>query len=354
MKGVFDRACGRRLQDLYHKGIKAEIFKAVHQVARPRGAPSAEQFAFVEGPLPVPGPGEALVENLYLSVDPYMREMMDGGWKLNAPLEGRSVGRVVESNEPALKPGQLVFHRQGWRTHAVVKSKDVRFLMERPGVPTSAYLGILGGTGLSAYIALAKVAKLEKGEDVFITSAAGGVGTAAGQIARLMGARRVVGSAGSPAKVRHLLDELHFDAAFDYHAGPMPELLAKAAPEGFHVCVENVGGEQLEAAIGAMRPHGRIAWVGAVAQYNDLKAPPPAPRNLYDVVSKSLRLEGFLVRDYNHAQNELEEFLAPHIGSGRVRLEETVVEGFENIVTAFLGVMKGANVGKMIVKAAQP
>ena len=335
---------------MYHTGIKARTFKAVHQVARPSGFPKAEEFAFVEGELPEPGPGEALVENLYLSVDPYMREMMDGDWALNAPLEGRSIGRVLESKDPGLAPGQLVFHRQAWRTHALVQAKNARVLRERPGVPTSAYLGVLGGTGLSAYVALAKIAKLAPGEDVFITAAAGGVGSAAGQMARLMNAGRVVGSAGSQAKVRHLIDELGFDAAVNYRAGPLPQLLAKVAPGGFHVCVENVGGEQLEAAIGAMRPHGRIAWVGAVAQYNNAGAPPPAPRNLYDVVGKSLRLEGFLVREYGHAQGELEEFLAPHIQSGRVRLEETVVEGFDHVVSAFLGMLRGENVGKMIVK----
>ena len=329
----------------------ASFSLAVHQVARPVGAPAASDFAFVEGPIPAPGPGTALVENLYLSVDPYMRGNMDGTWALNAPLEGRTIGRVLQSRDPRLSAGQLVFHRKGWCTHAIIDPAEARVISQPPQVPLSAYLGILGGTGLSAYIALAKIARLQAGETVFISAAAGGVGTAAGRIARLLGAERVVGSAGSGAKVKHLTDALGFDAAFDYHQGPLPELLAAAAPGGIDVYVDNVGGAHLEAAIGAMRENGRIAWVGAVAQYND-KQPPPGPRNLFEVVHKSLRLEGFLVRNYGHLQGELEEFLVPLIQDGRVDLDETVVDGFERIVDSFLGVLRGTNIGKMIVRAA--
>ncbi len=329
-----------------HKG-----FRAVHQISRPSGAPAASDFAFVDGPIPAPGPGQALVENLYLSVDPYMRGSMDE-WTLNGPLEGRTIGRVLESCDPGLSVGQFVFHRKGWCTHALVASAEVRLVSPPPGVPLSAYLGILGGTGLSAYVALVKIARLKAGETVFISAAAGGVGTAAGRIARLLGAGRVVGSAGSTAKVEHLIKNLGFDAAFDYHQGPLSESLAKAAPGGVDVYVDNVGGAHLEAAIGAMRERGRIAWVGAVAQYNDVQSP-PGPSNLFEIVHKSLRLEGFLVRDHGNLQGELEDFLVPHIQAGRVGLDETIVEGFDRVVDAFLGVLTGKNVGKMIVRAAQ-
>ncbi|MCP3816784.1 NADP-dependent oxidoreductase [Streptomyces sp. A3M-1-3] len=326
---------------------------AVHQVARPHGFPTPGHFSFVESPLPVPAPGTALVENLHLSVDPYHREMMDGDFELNTPLEGRSLGRVLDSRSPALKEGDLVFHRQGWRTHALVTpgADGTRRITPYEGVPLSAYLSILGGTGLTAYVALTRTLRLQPGEDLFISAAAGGVGTAAGRIARLLGAGRIVGSAGSAAKVGHLTGRLGFDAAFDYHDGPVGELLAKAAPDGIDAYVDNVGGDHLAGAIDALRDHGRIAWVGAIAQYNGGR-PPAAPRNLFDIVAKSLRLEGVLVRDYAHLQGELEEFLAPHLRSGRIAPVETVVDGFERTVDAFLGMLRGQNTGKMVVRVA--
>ncbi|MEY6569520.1 NADP-dependent oxidoreductase, partial [Streptomyces sp. PGLac3x] len=181
-------------------GRLPEKLTAVHQIRRPRGAPVPEDFAFVTEPVPELLPGTALVENTWLSVDPYMRENMDGEWELHAPLEGRTLGRVVASAEPALPEGALVLHRQGWRTHAAVTAAEVRVLPDLPGVAQESFLGILGGTGLTAYVALTRIAALRPGEDVFISAAAGGVGSAAGQLARLLSARRVIGSAGTRAK----------------------------------------------------------------------------------------------------------------------------------------------------------
>ncbi|WP_030613824.1 zinc-binding dehydrogenase [Streptomyces sclerotialus] len=324
----------------------------VHQVSRPDGFPMREDFAFVEEPVPAPAPGEALVENLYLSVDPYMRELMDGGWDLHTPLEGRSVGRVAVSRAPGLEEGALVFHRRGWRTHALVTPGDVRVLPSHRGVPAHTYLGLLGGTGLTAYVALTRTVRLQPGESVFISAAAGGVGSAAGQLARLMGAGRVIGSAGSPAKVRRLTEEWGFDAAFDYHDGPVGDLLGKAAPDGIDVYLDNVGGDHLEGAIQGLREFGRIAWIGAIAQYHNSAQPPAAPRNLYDIVEKSLRLEGVLVRNHRDAQGELEEFLVPHLRSGRVADVQTMSHGFDSVVDAFLGMLGGANTGKMLVRVA--
>ncbi|MFD5560400.1 NADP-dependent oxidoreductase [Kitasatospora griseola] len=325
--------------------------RAIHQVARPDGMPTAEQFAFVDDELPPLTEGSALVENAYLSVDPYMLGSMEGGeggWELNAPLEGRTVGRVVESRSAALPVGATVIHRQGWRTHAVVTRADVRVLPDLPGVPLSAFLGVLGGTGLSAYVGLTRIARLAPGEDLFVSAAAGGVGTAAGQLARLLGARRVIGSAGSPAKTAFLTEQLGFDAAFDYHDGPVADLLTAAAPDGIDVYLDNVGGDHLAAAIGAMRDFGRIAWCGAIAQYTTEL--PAAPHNLFELVGRSIRLEGFLVRNHMDAQEELYDLLAPHLRSGRVISPETVLDGFDRTVDAFLGVLTGANTGKMLVR----
>lgn len=325
--------------------------RAVHQIRRPNGWPVAGDLAFVEEKMPEPGAGEALVENVYLSVDPYHRECMDGDWELNAPLEGRSIGRVVRSEDPRLAEGDLVFHREGWRTHAVVAADAVRVLDVPQGVPASAYLGVLGGTGLTAYAALRRVAHIQPGEDLYISAAAGGVGSAAGQFAKLLGAGRVIGSAGSKAKVRHLIDTLGFDAAFDYHDGPVGEQLAELAPDGIDVYLDNVGGDHLAGAIDALREFGRIAWCGAVAQYNSTE-PPPAPRNLFDMVGKSLRLEGFLVARHRDAQQEMEDFAVPHLRSGALVPDETVVRGFDSVIDAFMGMLRGENTGKMIVQTA--
>lgn len=327
-----------------------ETALTVHQTARPHGFPTAAHFAFVESPLPAPAPGTALVENLYWSVDPYHREMMDGDFALNAPLEGRTIGRVVASRDPALTEGEIVFHRQGWRTHSVVKPDEVRRRPRFEGVPLTAYLGVLGGTGLTAYVGLTRIAELREGQDLFVSAAAGGVGTATGRLARLMGAGRLVGSAGSAAKAAYLTGHVGYDAVFDHRSGPAAGLLAEAAPDGIDVYVDNVGGEQLEAAISALRERGRIVRVGTLTQYN-AAGTPYALRNLPDIVEKSLRMEGFLVRDYPHLQEELYEFVVPHLRSGRVALDETVVEGFDRIVDAFLGMLRGENQGKMIVRA---
>ncbi|MFE9017141.1 NADP-dependent oxidoreductase [Streptomyces sp. NPDC007808] len=329
-----------------------ETALTVHQTARPHGFPTAEHFAFVESTLPAPAAGSALVKNLYWSVDPYHREMMDdvpGGFALDAPLEGRTVGRVVASRTPRLAEGDLVFHRQGWRTHAVVTPEETRQLPRFDGVPLTAYLSILGGTGLTAYVGLTRVARLREGEDLFVSAAAGGVGTATGRFARLLGAGRLVGSAGSAAKVDHLTRVVGFDAAFDYHDGPAADLLGKAAPDGIDVFVDNVGGEQLAAAVGALRAFGRIVRVGTLSQYNTPDAP-PIRFDHAGFVEKSIRMEGFLVSNYRDLQEELYEFAVPHLQSGRLAPDETVVDGFEHIVDAFLGMLHGRNTGKIIVR----
>ncbi|MEV8363806.1 NADP-dependent oxidoreductase [Streptomyces niveus] len=324
---------------------------AVHQIARPTGFPTPGHFRFVESPVPEPAPGTALVENLHWSVDPYHREMMDGDFALNAPLEGRTLGRVIDSRDPALPEGEIVLHRHGWRTHSVVRPDEARRLPHHDGVPLSAHLGILGGTGLTAYVGLTRIAQLREGEDLFVSAAAGGVGTATGRLARLMGAGRLVGSAGTPEKVVYLTERVGYDAAFDYHAGPVADLLAKAAPTGVDVYVDNVGGDHLGAAIGALREHGRVVRVGTVGQYNTQDAP-PVRFNHADVVEKSLRMEGFLVRNYQAVREELYEFAVPLLVSGQLALDETVVTGFDRIVDAFLSMLRGGNTGKMIVRGA--
>jgi hypothetical protein len=176
------------------------------------------------------------------------------------------------------------------------------------------------------------------------------VGTAAGRIARLLGAGQVIGSSGSAHKARWLTEAAGFDAAFSYRDAPVAEQLANLAPDGIDVYFDNVGGDHLEAAISVLRDHGRVAWCGAVAQHNSLRNPPGAPRNLFDTVGKSLRIEGFLVRDHTDAREELEQFITPRIQSGEIPLDETVTDGFEHVVDAFTGMLRGANTGKALVR----
>ncbi|MFE1196306.1 NADP-dependent oxidoreductase [Streptomyces olivaceoviridis] len=328
-----------------------ETALTVHQTARPTGFPTADQFRFAESPVPEPDPGTALVANLYWSVDPYHRELMDGGFALHAPLEGRTLGRVVASRTPSLAEGEIVFHRQGWRTHAVVRPEEVRRIPHHPGVPLSAYLSVLGGTGLTAYVALTRIARLRQGEDLFVSGAAGGVGTATGRFARLLGAGRVIGSTGSAEKAAYLTRKAGYDAAFDYRTAPVADLLARAAPTGVDVFVDNVGGDHLGAAIGALRERGRVVRVGTISQYNTPDAP-PVRFDHADVVEKSLRVEGFLVKDHLDAQEELYDFAVPHLRSGALVADETVIDGFERIVEAFLLMLRGGNTGKILVRAA--
>ncbi|MEV6600325.1 NADP-dependent oxidoreductase [Actinoplanes sp. NPDC051346] len=329
-------------------------YTVIRQVRRPHGTPRPADFSLTSLPMPRPVAGQALVENIYLSVDPYMRELMDaGGWDMGAGLEGRTIGRVIKSYEPTLPVGALVFHRHGWRTHALLAAGEGRLLNVPDGVPLSAFLGILGGTGLTAYIGLTRIAHLQPGEDLFVSAAAGAVGSAVGQIARLLGAGTLIGSTGSAAKAEHLTHRLGFDIAIDRSRGPIADLLAEAVPKGIDVYFDNVGGDHLAAAIGALRAHGRVAWSGAVAQYDSLDAPPPAPHNLFDVVGKSLRIEGFLVREYTDVQPEFEQFLLPHVRSGQVRVDETIVDGIEHTVEAFIAMLRGDNTGKMLVRVAQ-
>jgi NADPH-dependent curcumin reductase CurA len=333
-----------------HTPFPNTVAVTVHQTARPSDFPAPGHFRFVETPVPEPAPGTALVENLYWSVDPYHREMMDGDFALGAPLEGRALGRIIASREPALVEGTVVFHRSGWRTHAIVSPDEVRLLPDLPGVPLSAHLSLLGGTGLTAYVALTRIAQLREGEDLFVSAAAGGVGTAVGRFARLLGAGRIVGSAGSVGKVAYLTQQVGLDRAFNYHDGPVTDLLEKAAPDGVDVFVDNVGGEHLAAAVRTLRERGRIVRVGTIGQYNTPDAP-PVRFNHADFVEKSLRMEGFLVRDYRDVQDELYAFAVPHLLDGRLTLDETIVEGFEQIVEALLSMLRGGNTGKMIVKS---
>ncbi len=326
--------------------------REVHLAARPIGWPTHDDFRLVETELPDPGPGQVLVRNTFLSVDPYMRGRMSDRksyvppFTLDAPLEGGAVGEVLASGEESVPVGATVLHQAGWRDHALLGAREVR-VVDVSLVPASAYLGVLGMPGMTAYVGLTRIAPVQAGDVVFVSGAAGAVGSAAGQMARLLGAARVVGSAGSPEKVAWVTGELGFDAAFDYHDGPVSQLLRPHAP--VDVYFDNVGGEHLEAAIGAMADFGRVAACGAIASYNDTD-PSPGPRNMFQVVTKRITIRGFIVMDHGEVAGEFYRTAGGWLAEGRLGYQETVVDGLDHAVDAFLDLHKGANTGKMLVR----
>jgi NADPH-dependent curcumin reductase CurA len=327
--------------------------REIHLASRPTGWPTEDNFAVVTRELPPLTAGQALVRNVFMSVDPYMRPRMNDvksyvpPFQVGEPLDGGAVGEVVESRVDGLVPGDLVVHRLGWREHAVLDKP--RKLDPVPGVAVSHYLGVLGATGLTAYVGLLDIAAFRPGDTVFVSGAAGAVGSIAGQIARLRGASRVVGSAGSPEKVALLTERLGFDAAFDYRDGHLYRQLSEAAPDGIDVYFDNVGGDHLEAAIGVLNDHGRVALCGSISAYNAAEAP-PGPRNLGLAVGKRLTLRGFIVSDHGARFPDMAREVGAWLASGELVAEETVVDGgLDAAVTAFLGMLRGENTGKMIV-----
>ncbi|SDC93270.1 NADP-dependent oxidoreductase [Actinokineospora iranica] len=323
----------------------------IHLAARPIGRPQPENFAFVE--VPVPEPGQILVRNHVMSVDPYMRGRMGDAksyiapFALGAPLEGGAVGEVVQSTVDTLRPGDFVLHNLGWREYAVL-SADETVKVDPDLAPLGAYLGVLGMTGLTAYAGLLDIAEFREGDTVFVSAAAGAVGAVVGQIARLRGAKRVIGSAGSDEKVRYLIDQLGFDAAFNYKDAPVVEQLAAAAPEGIDVYFDNVGGDHLEAAIEVMNTHGRVAVCGMISLYNATE-PVPAPRNLMQLVGKRITLRGMLVRDHANLRDDFVREVGGWIREGKLQYTETVVKGLRNAPEAFMTMLDGGNTGKMLV-----
>ncbi|MFJ2471613.1 NADP-dependent oxidoreductase [Streptomyces sp. NPDC087659] len=324
-----------------------------HLVSRPHGWPEPENVALREVPVTEPGEGRILVRNLHFSVDPYMRGRMNDvksyvpPFQLDEPMEGGAVGEVVASNADGFAVGDHVLHGLGWREYADVEARHA-VKVDASVAPLSAYLGVLGMPGLTAYAGLFEVASFKEGDAVFVSGAAGAVGSQVGQMAKLKGASRVIGSAGSDEKVKLLVEEYGFDAAFNYKKGPVAEQLKEAAPEGIDVYFDNVGGEHLEAAISSLNVHGRVTICGMIAQYNATE-PTPGPRNLALVIGKRLRLQGMLVNDHRGLQDQFVQEVAGWLGSGELKYDETVVEGIENGFDAFLGLLRGQNTGKMIV-----
>jgi NADPH-dependent curcumin reductase CurA len=328
------------------------VSREIRLASRPPGMPVPQNFTMASVELGPPRDGELLVRNLFLSVDPYMRGRMREGksyvppFEIGKPLEGGAVGEVIESKAEGFQPGDVVFSNLGWREYFITYPQELRPV--NPKIqPLSVYLGVLGMTGMTAWVGL-NLAEVKAGETIFISGAAGAVGSAAGQLAKQRGCR-VIGSAGSPEKIRFLLEECGFDVAFNYKTVSNLQHLEEAAPEGIDVYFDNVGGEALEAALSTLKVRGRIAACGAISLYNSEK-PQPGPSNLFLVVVKRLTMRGFIVSDWLDKLGDFQREAGQMFMAGKLKHKETVVEGIENAADAFLGLFKGTNIGKMVVK----
>ena len=327
---------------------------------RPAKEPVPGDFAVEERPLPLLGEGQVLVRNLYMSVDPSMRGRLETTEKHythnftpGSPLDGRALGVVEESRCPTVPPGAFVRHQLGWRERVVLNGSDTdgAARIDPRLAPLPTWLGLLGQTGFTAYVGLTRIAEVRPGDTVFVSAAAGAVGTAAGQFARLLGADRVIGTAGGPGKCALLVEEFGYDAAADYRAEPVRGALARMAPEGIDVYFDNVGGEQLAAALHALRTGGRVALCGMMSQFGGERRTVDI-NHLVQAVLKRLTLSGFIVRDHDDLRPEFEQRVSGWLAEGRITARETVVEGLDNAAGALLSLLGGGNVGKMLVRLA--
>jgi NADPH-dependent curcumin reductase CurA len=317
--------------------------------ARPQGVPKDSDFELAEVDVGDPGDGELVVRNAFMSVDPYMRARMNDvksyvpPFQIGEPLYGAAVGEVAASRNERFADGDWVLHQLGWRELSVSDGRGVQKI-DPSLAPPQAYLSVLGMIGLTAYVGLLDIGQPKEGETVFVSGAAGAVGSLAGQIARIKGCR-VLGSAGSDDKVAWLRDELGFDHAFNYKTASLQEELA----DGIDVYFDNVGGQHLEAAIYALRTYGRIVACGSISRYNDTE-PSSGPRNMHMITTKRLRMQGFIILDHSDRYAAFAREASGWLRDGSLQYRETVVEGIERAPEAFLGLLGGENIGKMLVR----
>jgi hypothetical protein len=325
--------------------------RAWHLKSRPQGMPTNDNFELKDVELPPLADGMIRVRNHWLSVDPYMRGRMNdvksyvSPFQVGEPMDGGAVGEVLESKAEGFAPGDLVQHMSGWRDEAVIDARTANKLPDL-GVPPDRYLGVLGVTGMTAYFGLLDAASAKEGDIVFVSAAAGAVGSVVVQIAKAKG-MTVIGSAGGPEKCE-FVRSLGADHVIDYKAGPVLKSLAAAAPEGIDVYFDNVGGEHLDAAFALARNNARFAICGMIEGYN--KAEPPTYRFMMRIIAARIRLKGFIVFDYFPRMAEFYAEMGPWQASGAVKSRETVVDGLEKMPDAFLGLFRGANTGKMLIR----
>ena len=323
--------------------------------SRPVGVPTADDFKIEARPVPEPAAGQVLVRNLWMSVDPYMRGRMSDrksyapSFEVGKPMEGRAIGRVVKSNHPKLKEGAIVSSMLGWREYFASTGEGLSLV--DASLPLSAYLGVLGIPGFTGWYGLKQIGRPKSGETLVVSGAAGATGSLVVQMGKILGCR-VVGTAGTDSKCAYVTGELGADAAINYKtAKDMFQALREACPKGIDIYFENVGGPLLDMVLRQVNPFARIPLCGMISQYN-LDPPDPGPRYLFSMIGNRVHMQGFIISDHLSLYPEFLAEVGGWLKSGRIKREETIVEGIENAPTAFLGLFSGDNVGKMVVRLA--
>ncbi|MFI4923683.1 MAG: NADP-dependent oxidoreductase [Vicinamibacteria bacterium] len=320
--------------------------------SRPQGPVTEQNFRIVDAPLRAPADGEVLVRNEWLSLDPYMRGRMSDAKsyvppaKLDEPMTGQTVGEVLESRDARFKAGDKVLTSLGWQSHGVARGDDLTTIDTRRA-PASAYLGVLGMPGITAWFGLHEIGQPKPGETVLVSAASGAVGSVAGQLAKVAGCR-VVGIAGGKAKCDYVVDELGFDACVDHRGGHLYDDLVVACPSGIDVDFENVGGDVLDTVLRMMNRHSRIVVCGLIAEYN--LAEPYPHRRLRSILVNRIRMQGMIVFDWKDRYGEALAGLARHLADGRLKYRESIVEGLDNAPRALIGLLNGENFGKQLVR----
>ena len=324
--------------------------REVHLIQRPNGALKPENFEIVETRLDDIEDGQVLVENIYISIDPSHRPQMDFQQPLGTVIPSRAVGRVIESKNSTLSVGDLVTSQKGYRDFFVSSEKGLEKIVLESDIPLTAYMHAFAATGFAAYVGLHYIAQVISGEQVFVSSAAGSVGSFAAQIAKIHGCY-VVGSTGSDEKADWLRNELNLDAVINYKTHPIKHSLKEATPNGIDVYFDNVGGEHLEAAINRMNPLGRIPVCGMISTYNDRNAN-PIP-NLWKIIYPRTMIRGFVAHEQVRVYADFQTKMKSWLRDGSVKYKETIMHGIESAPAALIGLMEGKNIGKMIVQLTE-
>ncbi|MCX7587137.1 NADP-dependent oxidoreductase [Phenylobacterium sp. 58.2.17] len=323
--------------------------REIHLVARPNGMPAQGDFAMIETQVPDAADGEVLVENLYMSVDPAMRPRLTAGQDLNVAMMGGALGRVVQSKSPDFAVGDLVSNRNGFREFFTSDGKSLTKLAADPDLPVTVHMHALGMTGFTAYGGLLHIGQLKDGEQVFVSTAAGAVGSVAAQIAKIKGCY-VVGSTGAADKAAWLKDEVGLDAVINYKETPIRKALEEATPKGIDVYFDNVGGDHLEAALRRINTLGRIPVCGFISGYNSGHS---SVSNLSNIIYARVMLRGFVGTDFLHLHGQFLSDMSGWLKEGKVKYQETILDGIDNAPSALIGLMEGKNSGKMLVKLAE-
>jgi NADPH-dependent curcumin reductase CurA len=322
--------------------------RQIHLVRRPNGVPVPDDFAVVEVITPDAADGQVQVQNLLMSVDPYMRPRLTADQALDTAMIGGGIGRIVQSNNPAFQVGDLVRHGAGMQERFVSDGRGLNRLKPDPELSLSAYMHALGGTGMTAYGGLLETGALKDGEQVFVSTAGGAVGSVVAQIAKIKGCY-VVGSTGADDKAAWLRDEVGLDAVINYKTQPLAETLAAATPNGIDVYFENVGGAHLDAALPRMNVRGRVPVCGMISTYN---GGGEGVRNLFALIYGRVRMEGFVASDFPHLNPAFVADMTTWLKDGRVKYQETILEGFERAPEGLIGLFSGMNAGKMLIRVA--